>query len=244
MGVMSPLYFYLHYVLSPIEKFSSTDHRLTRLNYTIAVLPAVLGSFLLPLCGAFFWPTLAERQSWLFVWQLYPVYLSVYLFAMSKLFPDTVDVDKYTNPKRDLPIIQMYMGFSIVLVSSVWIWSWASGPYSLLDIYTPTAIPKTTSNLTDFIRDFLRYDQIFAFSPGLLWLVYLFWDLKHAGMVEVSWGRILLSGIGAMVALGPGATLGIGWLWRERVIAEKRHKTALTEETVDRLHGVLEKKRN
>ena len=242
MGVVAPLYYFLHYVLSPIEKFSSTDHRLTRLNYSIAVLPAVLGAFFLPLCGAFLWPNLVERQSWLFIWQLYPTFLSIYLFTISKLFPETVDVDKYDAPKRDLPIIRLYMGLSIVLVSSVWIWSWATGPYSMMTIYWPTAIPKTTTNFVDFIRDFLRYDQVFAFGPGLLWLLYLFGDLKHAGMMTAGWARILLSGLVTIVVLGPGATLGIGWLWREQILAEKRHKTALTEESVGRLHGVFGKK--
>ena len=35
-----------------------------------------------------------------------------------------------------------------------------------------------------------------------------------------------------MVLVGPGATAGLAWLWREEILINKRHWGALTEETV------------
>ncbi|KAK3307212.1 uncharacterized protein B0T15DRAFT_167512 [Chaetomium strumarium] len=36
------------------------------------------------------------------------------------------------------------------------------------------------------------------------------------------------AGLVSVLAVGPGATLGLGWLWREHILASRRHKDALT----------------
>jgi hypothetical protein len=56
LGRVSPLYYILHYINSPIEMFKGADMRLMPLNYAIADLPAILVSYYIPLVAVFFWP--------------------------------------------------------------------------------------------------------------------------------------------------------------------------------------------
>ena len=60
-----------------------------------------------------------------------------------------------------------------------------------------------------------------------LWLLYLFGDMKKAGMVEDSWLSILMKGAATLLLAGPGVTVGLGWLWRERILATRWHKDAV-----------------
>ncbi|KAH7175113.1 uncharacterized protein B0J16DRAFT_349566, partial [Fusarium flagelliforme] len=69
------------------------------------------------------------------------------------------------------------------------------------------------------------------FTATFIWLAYLFWDIKHAGMLQTNWLKIYTYAACTIVMLGPGATAGLGWLWREDVITNKRHKAAVTEVT-------------
>lgn len=55
---------------------------------------------------------------------------------------------------------------------------------------------------------------------------HMFKDLKHAGMVEQSWMRIVISAIATTLVLGLGVAMGLGWLCREDVLVHKRHKGA------------------
>jgi hypothetical protein len=87
------------------------------------------------------------------------------------------------------------------------------------------------------MRELLRWDEIFAFGSHLVWLGYLFWDLAVAGMLREGWLRVVGLGVVSLLAFGPGATIGMGWLWREQILATRRHKYALTPESVGRLHG-------
>jgi hypothetical protein len=70
-----------------------------------------------------------------------------------------------------------------------------------------------------------------------VWLAFLFWDMQKAGMLKEGWLRTVLMGCVLVPLVGPGATLGIGWLFREQILATRRHKDALTPESVARLHG-------
>ena len=64
-------------------------------------------------------------------------------------------------------------------------------------------------------------------GASFLWLLYLFGNLKKAGMVGDSWLSIIIKGTVMLLLAGPGVTVGLGWLWRERILATMWHKDAL-----------------
>jgi hypothetical protein len=90
-------------------------------------------------------------------------------------------------------------------------------------------IPNLEAGQTgdEYIRMFLQFDEIFSMGACFLWLLYLYGDLKKAGMMDDSWLGILLKGAVLLVATGPGVTVGLGWLYRERLLASQWHEGAL-----------------
>ena len=246
LSVVAPLHGFLHYVLSPIEVFGALDRRLTNLRYTRAVLPASIVAWIIPLYAAYLHPSLPARQIWLFVWQLYPVWFWLSSWAFSRLFADTVDHDAFTAPTRDLPYIRLTVGAPAVLAAGFWIGAVLLGPYGLREIFVPTTLPRLTANLSDAALEFLRIDELVIFGSVFLWLAYLFADLKRAGMLGTGWPALLVFATVGVFAVGPGATAGLGWLWREEILATRKHKDARTEESLARLGltAATETKRN
>ncbi|KAJ9417961.1 hypothetical protein QL093DRAFT_2565917 [Fusarium oxysporum] len=187
IGVLSPLYYILHYVSSPIENFKATDMRLTRMNHTLCILPVMIVTYYIPFYAMMFWPTPLGRQSWLF--------------------------DQ--RPKRDLPVIRFTIGTLVGLSACVWIWAWSTAPYGGAAIFFPSILPLATSDLTAFMREFLKFDEAFLFIATFIWLGCLFWDMKHAGMLQTNWLKI---------STYAACTV-------EDIITNKRHKAAVTEVT-------------
>ncbi|KAL2143755.1 hypothetical protein VTI28DRAFT_10052 [Corynascus sepedonium] len=236
IGVISPIYCFLHYVVSPIENFSALDQRLTNTRVSFAALPTVVLAYLLPFYALITWPDLAFRQALLFVWQLYPVWASAALFVISRVFfKDTMLTDKVFRTQRDLPVMRLYVGGAAVLSAAVWWWTWLE--YGLFNVFVPSGLPRSRDTLAGFTAEFLRWDETFGFGSHLVWLGYLFWDLQAAGMLREGWFKVAGLGLVSLLLVGPGATLGIGWLFREHILATRRHKNALTPESVGRLHG-------
>ncbi|KAH6989863.1 hypothetical protein EDB80DRAFT_881882 [Ilyonectria destructans] len=231
IGVISPLYYFFHYVNSPIETFKATDMRLTRMNYTLGILPAIIFTYYIPCYAMIFWPSPLFRQSWLFVWQMFPIWISTMTSIFSSIFPDTMMHDRVNAPKRDLPVVRYTLGTLVGMSACFWIWAWFINPSGIAAIFLPRALPATTSELSGFMREFFKFDQIFLFTATFLWLGYLFWDIKHVDMVQSSWLTIITYAVSMVVLFGPGAAAGLGWLWREDIITNKRHKAAIVEAT-------------
>jgi hypothetical protein len=87
-------------------------------------------------------------------------------------------------------------------------------------------------NPAQTLGNMLKIDYVLCFGAALLWLAYFFSDLKYAGMITQGWPTIVIFTVVTTVAVGPGATLGLGWLWRENTLATKHHKAALTKESI------------
>ncbi|KAF2435003.1 FAD/NAD(P)-binding domain-containing protein [Tothia fuscella] len=195
-GTAAPLYYFLSYIFTPIDKFRSKDQRLTNLRFTKGVLPAMPG-------------------------------------PVSPGLPDTVRYDRLHAVKRDLPSIRLTVAVAVAASTIVWWYTIYQAPTSLV----ANSLPSLSSNgLTsmDSVRQTLQFDYILCFGGALLWLAYCFLDLKHAGMISSSWIRLIFAAVLTIVATGPGATIGLGWLWREETLATKHHKSAITRENLSK----------
>ncbi|KEQ68819.1 FAD/NAD(P)-binding domain-containing protein, partial [Aureobasidium namibiae CBS 147.97] len=245
LGVVAPLYSFVHWVLTPIDTFKSTDMRLTKMHYTKAVLPSLLMTFYLPLIQVWLLPEVSQRQTWLQLWQYFPVTLSLGQFAMSKIWKDTADQDKIERPKRDVATLRYTIGVPTGVATMFWLYTLCASPVSFSRLFLAHNITTTladfssTSALTP-VYDLLQYNYLIAILSTYLWLLYFVWDAKVAGIVTQSWLTVLAASALATVVLGPGGAVGAGFLWREYIITEKRHKGALTSDKVRR--GVCEGK--
>ncbi|KAK4176461.1 Neuroligin-4, X-linked [Triangularia setosa] len=238
VGIIAPLYLYLHYILSPVENFAARDKRLTNTRQSYATLPAILLAYLIPLIGLLFSPNLKQRQSWLFIWQPFPVWVSLATFALSRLFKDTVSGDKISNTAKDLPVLRGYVGLASLLAAAAHIWGKAGGyDYAGMGLFLPGGIPRRYGDLTEFAVHFLRWDYLFGLGTHVVWLGYLFGDLAKARMLKEGWGNVMAVVVVGVLTVGPGATVGGAWLFREEVLARRWHRDAVMAESVGRLHG-------
>jgi len=167
--------------------------------------------------------------------RLYPCWIAAAQWLFSRLFADTVDSDKIGATQRDMPYINLAVGASMIPSASIWISTVLLGPHGFRELFIPTTLPKHAPGIAEPARQFLRIDELAIFGSALVWLGYLFGDMKRAGMVNVSWLRLVCYAVVGVLAMGPGTTLGIGWLWREDILATRWHKDARTEESLARL---------
>jgi len=233
--------------------------RLTRKSYTKSVLPALILTYFLPLYLAFFLPDFSSRVDASFVWQLFPIYLSVLISGVLARFVvrDTMKSDRIYNFTGDLRAIRLTVGVLVFHSAAVWLYTFftsaGGSPSKMLEVVLPPFFSShlnvgreegdidkdTAQKLIALTGEFLKWDSAFLFGNTFLWLGCLFWDIKSAGMLELSWFWILLGGGISAVAFGPGAAVGMGWLWREELLISRRHRDAVTEEKARELNKRL-----
>ncbi len=227
IGVVGPIYFALHYIASQIANFKALDLRLTNLAYTRTVLPVMIVSFYIPHYVSYLAPDLAVRHAANWIWQLCPVWMSgLQMLLANTVMPSTIQHDRIYTPKRDLTAIRFTVGVCIVLSGAVWLYTVIMSPFSMKVLLFP-GLELSRINWIECARGVLQFDYLFCWASALLWLGYLFADMKHAGMVQQSWGTILGAAALTTFGLGPGVAVGLGWLWRENVLVTKRHGAAI-----------------
>lgn len=227
IGVLMALWCMVHYIQTPIENFRARDMRLTDISYTASVLPVMLLTHYLPNYVSFSArvdPETRHVADW--IWQPFAIWTTILQFALRKtVMPDTVQVDRLKSPNRDIPTIN-YTVYSLCAISvATWWYTLYNAPFSPLTLFVPNIAATKTGD--EFIRLFLQFDEIFSFGACMLWLLYLFGDLKRAGMTNASWASIVGKGLVTLAAAGPGVTVGLGWLWREQLLATRSHKDAV-----------------
>jgi hypothetical protein len=200
--------------------------RLTNLLYTRSVLPTLALCYYIPGYMSYRAASPEARYAWCWFWQMFPVWtpLVQYLFAKT-IMPDTMPHDRIHNTSRDLSTIYLTVGTLAALSSTVWVWTISTSSYLLSTLFIPS--PETILTFEGTIRNLLQWDHLTCFAGTSLWIVYLFSDLKKAGMVGQSWITLLVMLAVSTLALGPGASLGLGWVWREHILATRRHKGAI-----------------
>ncbi|CAO2653295.1 Nn.00g027060.m01.CDS01 [Neocucurbitaria sp. VM-36] len=227
IGTLMALYCFAHYIQSPIENFRARDLRLTDMGYTATVLPVLILTHYIPNFGAFLSFIDPEtRHKWEWIWQPFPIFTSILQIVLKKtIMPNTVEKDRLHNVNADLPTINFTILSLCAISAGTWLYTIARSPFSMVTLFMPNFAATQTGD--EYIRLFLQLDQHFSFGACFIWLLYLFGDMKKAGMVADSWLSIILKGVATMALAGPGVTIGLGWLWRERILATKWHKDAI-----------------
>ncbi|KAJ9635448.1 hypothetical protein H2201_003110 [Coniosporium apollinis] len=243
IGVVGPVYFFIHYLCAQISNFQASDMRLTDLAYTRSILPVMVAGYYVPHFLSHLHPSLAARHDWTWIWQMFPVWVMLCQRLLAyTILPNTVQSDRINDPKRDVPVIRLTIGICVALSALVWLSTLAMSPYTPMTMFIPEAT-AADRDWTAVARNVLQYDQLFSFGSALLWLGYLFGDLKRAGMVQQSWIKMVMAAAATVLALGPGAAVGIAWMWREEILVSKRHKSAVVAVRDDSVLGA-EKREN
>ncbi|KAF3006804.1 hypothetical protein E8E13_010424 [Curvularia kusanoi] len=226
-GVVMALWCLIHYIQTPIENFRARDMRLTDLSYSTSVLPVMLLAHYIPHLVSFSaWIDPQTRHIADWIWQPFPIWASALQYLLKKtILPDTIKVDRVKSPIRDLPIIKYTVYTTCAISATIWWYTLYNAPFSAATIFIPDVAGTKTDD--EFVRLFMQFDEIFFMTACMLWLLYLFGDLKRAGMMDSSWISIVSMGLATIIVAGPGATFGLGWWWREQLLATKWHKDAV-----------------
>lgn len=229
IGAVGPIYFFLHYTFAQIQNFRALDQRLTNIAYTSTVLPVMIVAFYIPHFVSHIHPDLAVRHIADWIWQWFPLWVSALQFLLAKtVMPDTLSHDRLHAPLRDVLTIRITIYACSILAAAVWWYTLLMSPFSAALIFIPH-LNNPQVSWTDCARNVLQYDHIFCWTSAILWLGYLFTDLKRAGMVTQSWKMIFSAAALSTLVIGPGATVGLGWLWREDILIHKKHKDAVVK---------------
>lgn len=223
------IWFFLHFVQSPLEVFAASDQRLLNMNYARALLPTVLFSYAAPLLALVFYPDTAIGEHLTSIQEFFPALISVIHSLFARAVSDTTKRDRFYNVKADLPSIRR--ACLIVCIASATTLQYIRYQTSTFGwlrsaLYAGTLPPPPLSALkTAFLND--AHSALYV--GGFWWLALLFKDLKKARMIQTSWMWLLLCAAASTAIIGPGATLVAGWAWREEVLASKKHWAAVTK---------------
>jgi hypothetical protein len=202
-----PVYFYLHYTLTPISRFRAKDLRLTDLAYTGSVLPAMLVLWYIPLL-LLNWCRVEDKVRLMIV-LLCCISATQWTIHYMGILPSTIQDDRIHNVSRDLTTLKRTGTVLAALSAGTWIFVTLS-PCMLS---FGSALESEWADLASFT------DEILLSAASIMWIIYLFQDLKKARMINCSWIAILGLLIASTTCLGPAATVAAGWLWREQVLA-------------------------
>ncbi|KAF4635287.1 hypothetical protein G7Y89_g2803 [Cudoniella acicularis] len=224
LGYIAPIYFFLHYVQSPLENYQAADNRLTQMGPVKTILPTIALTYVLPSVAMFAAPTLATRQ-WIngVFWQAFPVYSSIAQRVFGLFVKDTTEVDRVSNPEADMPYLRWAYGVAAATAAFGNLYVRFASPFPLMDVFfKDISSPTAPATLIQGAARFLRYDQITTFGAGALWIMLSFMDLKKAGKVRAGWGKIVAIFSATTLIGGPGAAMMIMWAWREEALARKK----------------------
>jgi hypothetical protein len=223
IGLVAPIYYFLHYIQSPLENYYAPDNRLTQVGPVKTIIPTIIITYILPSIAMFAAPSLATRQ-WIngVFWQAFPLYAALLQHVFKLFVKDTTQVDRIENPQADMPYLRRIYAFAGVAAALCNLFVRVKSPVLLTDVFFKgIRSPSAPASLALSLAKFLRYDQIAAFSAGAIWTALSFHDLKKAGKLNSGWAKIGGFFAGTTLVAGPGAAMATMWAWREEALAKK-----------------------
>jgi hypothetical protein len=209
-----PVYFYLHYALTPISRFRAKDLRLTDLAYSGSVLPTMLVLWYFPLLLN--WSRVKDEVRLMIV-LLCCISTTQWTIYYTGIIPSTIQNDRIHNVSRDLTTLKR-TGTVLAAFSAG---TWIAMTLSPCVLNFGSALESEWADLAPLL------DEMLLSAASILWIIYLFQDLKKARMMDSSWIAILGLLIASTTCFGPAATVAAGWVWREQVLATRSHWGAI-----------------
>lgn len=231
-AVFVPVYYFAHYIASPMSKFDAPDMRLTDLSYTKTILPVLLATHYASFITAYLAPTTSHRRTAAFLWELFPIWICLLQGALARyVFPSTILQDRFNNLTRDLPAIRKTIIPLCIFSTTVWQYAlWFSGS-SPVDIFVPVVHGVANLTFEQLFAETLKWDQVFFALPNVLWIVLLFSDMRAAGYIRDGWLKLGFYAVALTAIGGNGTMLGTAWLYREEILATRRHEAAVLQES-------------
>ncbi|KAI1261856.1 hypothetical protein F5Y18DRAFT_440025 [Xylariaceae sp. FL1019] len=226
--VFVPLYHFAHYMASRLSKFDAPDMRLTDVSYIKTALPALLCTHY---PAAIMMRSTSSDKYRLYdssLWEMFPLAL----FALQRglswagLFPRTIQHDRLHDVTRDLRTIRRTVVTLSFISASTWqyaLWGEGAPVRSIL----AQLITLLSLDFEHVSTDIIHCDQVLFALASIIWVALLFADMRATGHVRHGWLTLIPAAIVLTALGGSGAMLGIAWLYREEMLATRRHRSSL-----------------
>ncbi|PVH81668.1 FAD/NAD(P)-binding domain-containing protein [Cadophora sp. DSE1049] len=223
LGFIAPIYYFLHYVQSPLSMYAAPDNRLTNMASAKVIIPTIATSFILPSVAMFVAPGIANRQ-WVngVFFQPFPLYAALVHRLLVNTVKDTTQVDRIENVTADMKWLRLAYGFATATAAAAYLYVTLKSPVSLTEVFFKgLSNPSEALPLITGAAKVFRYDQIAASTAGAIWVLLSFKDLKKANKIQTGWPGIVGAFAGTTLLAGPGAAMTTLWAWREECLAKK-----------------------
>ncbi|KAK0732671.1 hypothetical protein B0T21DRAFT_369444 [Apiosordaria backusii] len=211
IGVLGPVYCWLHFVFSPRAEVLVRDEgkRGLKGEYIPFLLPLLLVMHYGWVYLMFFGESMEERHYWTWMWQPAPLWIGVVNAILAKIIPTGWAKGNRLFSAGALSLvvggISMGMWWYVILKSE----------FSLWEIFVPAGGKE--KEFAVVAREILQYDLLCSFGGLLVWLFGLMTDLWAAGAVklgELLGGFVIVAVAGVLG--GPGVAVLDAWWWREK----------------------------
>lgn len=150
---------------------------------------------------------LTTRHYWTWAWQASPLWIGIAVAVGSSITKDRISGAGSFASLRSLLVI---LG---AISTAVWLFTITSSPFPIAAAFLPSA--EVQSDFVFHTRKALQADEVGAFLAAFLWLIFSFYDLHIAGLLDGKWLLYSITLPVATVFAGPGTTLLIGWYLKE-----------------------------
>lgn len=221
LGVVQPLYNFVHYVQSPQEKYRAKDNRMVPLGDAKVLLPAIGLGYIAPTVALFLPLSTGAHQIVVRIWQLFPIWTTIAHRVLKATVKDTTKRDRIDAPTKDLPLLRR--AYVLAGCASGAIYTWlnltSAGAWQSLWQDSFAAVTHPIANSFGSVDQVLVSNHTAALGSSLVWVLLNFRDLKQANKTKLSWVKPVVGLSTAAVLFGPGAALCLGWYWRESIMA-------------------------
>lgn len=229
IGILAPLYYFLHYVTCPQERYLAADNRMVPIADAKVLLPNVALGYVVPTVGMFFASSLDARQKINAVWQFFPIWTVVLQRALKPLVKDTTRDDRKWDTEADMPYLRAAYLSTGVFAGLTYTYLRFASPISVKQVMLGEIFSSNIGTgfldlkVTGFLqglRKFLRFDHTISMTAGLGWQGLHLWELKKNNKITAKEAFGAMGAVAAISAVfGPGAGMAAGWWWREEKMA-------------------------
>lgn len=214
IGVIAPLYYFIHHIQTPQEKYLALDQRMVPTEDAKVIIPALFLGYIAPTVGVLL-SVERNRRLARTTWQLFPFWVTVLRHIFKKAVGQTSGRDRIEQPNKDLPYLRYAYIFSGGISAIAGLYTVLQSP--LLIEFSPTARAIHT-------------EQMITLASALYWEALQFWDLYKAKKLSAHWFKVLVVLGATCVTVGPASAVALGWAWREQMMARGRSTPDLGDE--------------
>lgn len=218
---MGPLWFLASIFTSRKSSYHTLANRVVPTTIAKSLLPAVLIGHVLPTILLFV-PhlNLVVLQYLVAFWQFNP-FLMVTLVEGLARFTSMTSNSRAGNFNQDLPYLArafwVLSGISAVTSIATVVASLLSSHLSLASIIWPRDSFAPVHSFADCVLIFFQNDFLVTVTAAFFWCLVSIWDLHRMGLTDHGVLKGSAAVILGYIIVGPGATVGGVWYWREHV---------------------------